>query len=196
MSVLSYSAAVLCGGHSSRMGRDKALLPAPASGAPLLLHQLATLARLTPSPAARLVGARTAQNLPALPADVLRLDDDGTAGPLGALVNLLTHAPTPHVLVVPVDAPFLDASTLNTILEAAAAHPGRPVAAVCATGLQPLVAVYPRTVLPVLRDALAAGQLGLRRLLTGAAFSATLHPVPFPDDRPFANWNTPSDRIP
>ncbi len=192
MTPFTYTAAVLCGGHSRRMGTDKALLPAPGSRSPLLSHQLATLAALTPPPISRVVAARDAQHLPTVPADVTRLDDDGTAGPLGALVQLLQHATTDHVLVIPVDAPSLTHEILHALL-ARTTSPTRGVVARSVGGTQPLVALYPRSLLTPFRAALNMGRLSLRRLLAEPAVAAHLDLLDFPDERPFANWNHPGD---
>ncbi|WP_221029535.1 NTP transferase domain-containing protein [Actomonas aquatica] len=191
----AYAAAVLCGGHSVRMGADKAHLPHPSSNLPLVLHQLSTLAALSPPPVALTAAARTDQSLPPLPAAVTRHDDDGTAGPLGALAPLLTDQPpaVSHVLVLPVDTPYLDAPTLQALV-AIAPSPDTSVVARSPAGLQPLVALYARAHAPAFADALAAGRLGLQRLLSSAPLANTVTTVPFADTTPFTNWNRPTDR--
>src|SRR5690606_4119732 len=71
-----YAATVLAGGRSTRMGQDKAGLSHPATGEPLLLHQLNLLRQLHPAPTHLAVSARHGQALPRLPADAQRIDDD------------------------------------------------------------------------------------------------------------------------
>lgn len=188
---LSYAAAVLCGGHSTRMGRDKAHLPAPGSSQPLLLRQLALLSHLQPAPATLFVSARTGQDLPALPANVTRIDDAGTHGPLGGLVALLEALTTPHLLVIPVDTPHLQASDLTALLQ----PPAHTTAWVAATpdGLHPLVALYPRTFATPFREALSVGYLGIRRLLTEAHLQPFVRTITFPKEETLANWNRPDD---
>ena len=193
---LRYTAAVLCGGHSTRMGTDKAWLPAPdsATNRPLLLRQLDLLGLLQPAPAERLVSARSGQPLPPLPATVGRLDDPGTHGPLGGLVNLLRHLSTPHLLVIPVDTPHLDPRSLQRLLDAARKCPDRSFVARSPHGVEPLVALYARSLAPLFAQAVADRHLGLRRLLTSATVGPHLDQVDFPTPDAFTNWNTPDDR--
>ncbi len=188
---LSYAAAVLCGGHSTRMGRDKAHLPAPGSSQPLLLRQLALLSHLQPAPATRFVSARSGQDLPALPADVTRINDAGTHGPLGGLVALLEALTTDHLLVIPVDTPHLAASDLTAFLSPCDANSAR--VATTPDGLHPLVALYPRTFAHPFRAALSAGHLGIRRRLSEADLHPFLQPITFPNQAVLTNWNRPDD---
>ena len=188
-----FTAAVLAGGHSSRMGTDKACLSHPDDGRSLLDHQFATLAQLLPAPFERIAAARTGQILPPLPADVIRRDDDGTCGPLGAIAGLLPHLHTPGLLVVPVDAPVLDVETLQR-LTTAFTNPNRSVVALTADGTQPLFAIYAQRLSGAFATALTERRLGLRRFLASAPVAASVDFISFQDPRPFTNWNTPEDR--
>ena len=177
--------ALLAGGHSRRMGRDKAALPHPAGGT-LLSRQLALLDAL--APAQRLLSLRAAQPAPAgLPPAWHVVRDDGTSGPLGGLVAALRACLAPPLLVLAVDLPFIDLATLNQLLTAAS-----PAGLVPTTphGCEPLAALYPRTFLAVAEAALAAGDLRLQNLV------APLPAWPAPDPSRFTNWNTPADLPP
>ena len=188
-----FTAAVLAGGHSSRMGSDKAHLSHPEDGRSLLDHQFATLAQLQPPPVERIVAARVGQILPPFPADVIRRDDDGASGPLGAIARLLLRVTTPGLLVVPVDAPFIDEPTLRR-LTAAFTDPSRSVVATSSDGVQPMFALYSQALAAAFAEALASGRLGMRRLIENTAVSASIDFIAFEDAGPFTNWNSPDDR--
>jgi molybdopterin-guanine dinucleotide biosynthesis protein A len=182
----SFSAAVLAGGHSRRMGTDKAHLPHPRSGRPLLLHQLELLASLNPTQ--RLVSARHDQELPDLPDDVIRVDDDGTAGPLAGIITALEACTTSHLLIIPVDLPNLTVDVLQTLLDAI--RPGHGVYAVSPNGPEPLLAVIPDNLLSKLGTALTRGNNAPHRLWQ-ASLANYMRPVTFSTRTPFHNWNTP-----
>jgi len=185
---VSIAAVVLAGGHSVRMGSDKAALPHPQSGVPLIRHQLDLLRGL--KPAQLLVSARFEQTLPALPSDVARVNDDGQAGPLGGLCAAFNAVSTTHLLVVAVDLPDLTLAPLRRLLDSVAL--GLGAVAATGTGLEPLIAVYPREIYPYFATALAAQHLGLRLLLQTPKIQAQVKTITFDPPPPaFHNWNTP-----
>jgi molybdopterin-guanine dinucleotide biosynthesis protein A len=148
---------VLAGGRSSRMGRDKALID--FEGQPLLLRVAARLALvaapvlLAPGTPGRLgpVGYREVE------------DAAAGCGPLGGLVAGLEASPHELTAVVAGDMPYISAELLNLL---AALRQGEDaIVPVGTTGLEPLHAVYATSALPKMREALAAGRLGLRQLL-------------------------------
>lgn len=170
------------------MGTDKATLPHPVTGAPLLLHQLDLLRSL--APAELLVSSRTGQSLPPLPAHVTRIDDDGESGPLGGIIATLNSISSTHLLVIAVDLPDLDLAPLNRLRATLTADTG----AIASTpdGLEPLIAIYPRRILPELIRAQSENRLGLRRLLKESPLLALIPSVSFdPAPASFRNWNTP-----
>jgi molybdopterin-guanine dinucleotide biosynthesis protein A len=185
---ISLAAAVLTGGQSVRMGTDKANLPHPITGAPLLLRQLDLLRSL--APAELLVSARSGQSIPLLPADVTRVNDDGTSGPLGGIVATLRAISSTHLLVIAVDLPDLNRIPLDRLRVTLTADTG----AIASTpdGLEPLIAIYPRQILPELTRAQLENRLSLSRLLKEPFLSTLMPSVPF-DPAPivFRNWNTP-----
>lgn len=148
---------VLCGGSSSRMGRDKALIE--VRGRALVdviaerLDEVADPVLLAPGRTGRL-GRRGRPEV----ADVV---PDG--GPLAAIVAALEASPHLLVAVVAVDMPHANPSVLKLLAEL---HDGEDVVVpLTATGREPLHAVYARAALPALRGALDAGRLGMRAVL-------------------------------
>ena len=166
--------ALLAGGRSRRMGRDKALLPV---GEGTLLDHM--LARLRTLPLAEVVVCRDA---PGCLADALP-----GLGPLGALHSLSLHYPGSTLLLVPVDMPLLGAATLEALLDGVdhlprhyTDHP-----------LPLCLSLTPRAVAAIAaRAAPEAGDRSLAGLLRELGATA----LPLPEDRgEFANLNHPDD---
>ncbi|MCU0793900.1 MAG: NTP transferase domain-containing protein [Opitutaceae bacterium] len=197
-----YAAVLLAGGRSSRMGRDKALLPHPASGLTLIRHQLDNLVSAGAAPV--LLSLRSGQeDYTAIPASIPRVRDCGSTGPLGALAaafaTLLAapNPPPPHLLVLAVDMPWIDARTLRSLLDRGS--PGLGVAPhdPRSKRFEPLCAVYPLTPLfhRAILTALDQGLLSLQTLLTSAIEHGWMTPYQINDSEltAFQNWNRPDD---
>lgn len=182
-----YAVVVLAGGRSRRMGRDKATLPHPRDGRPLLLRQCTLVANLSPAPTQLLVSLRCDQPAPIdLPPGWQVVRDDGKAGPLGGIVAALRACNAPRLLVVAVDLPGLDGATLQTLLTFS---PSTGVVPHTHEGIEPLAAIYPRSSLPAAEAAIQAGHLRLRDFVARPEF--IVWPAPNPDC--FRNWNCPAD---
>lgn len=141
---------VVAGGHSRRMGSDKALLP--WQGATLLDHALTRLqavcreVRVLSGPEPRYADRGR-------PVDVDALAE---AGPLAGLATALAVAGPRPVLLLGVDMPFVTPGLLSHVRDALAGWD----AAVPLTdgGPEPLCAAYGSACLDPVREALAAGQ--------------------------------------
>src|SRR6478735_7306580 len=94
-----FAAALIAGGQSRRMGRDKAWLD--WRGEPLWQFQLRKLAELQPD--ALIISCREAQRLEP-PSAVVLHDPPDNQGPLPALARCLEHARLP-LLALAVDMP-------------------------------------------------------------------------------------------
>lgn len=186
------TAAVLAGGRSTRMGRDKARLPVSSHGS-LLERQIAVLQQAL-HPVEVLVSCRPTQRL-SLPRGVVAVFDEGNAGPLGGLVEVLRVARAEAVFVLGVDLGRILAATVRRI--AARAEPARGAGVVpLLDGPEPLAAVWPRTLLGAAERRLAAGQdLSLRGLVREGFAAGRLRPWAVADSErsQFANWNRPVD---
>ncbi len=194
------NAFVLAGGQSTRMGRDKAMLP--LGGRPLIEHALDKLRALGFSP--RIVGSRS--DLAAFAAVVP--DRHPQAGPLGGIEAALAASDTEQNFFLPVDLPWLPLEFLRWMIdrangtEALATIPrlqGRP---------QPLCAVYGKALLPYAQAALVADDAKVMRAVERAANATGLRidsfdvetvaaaqswEQPLPLRRWFENINTPAD---
>jgi len=131
---LPISGYVLAGGRSSRMGRDKCLLP--LAGKPLIHHAVAKLRSVCAD--AHILGSNSAlaDYAPLVP------DIHPGCGPISGIEAALAHSPHDWVLIIPVDVPFLPAAVLQswaaaiavpeqTIRVAMFAVDGRPQPAIC-----------------------------------------------------------------
>jgi molybdopterin-guanine dinucleotide biosynthesis protein A len=180
------SAALLTGGASSRMGRDKAHLE--IDGVPFasrISHLLAALFEDV-----LIVGGRP----PATACGRRVADPEGPQCALRGVASALAAASCERVLVVATDLPLLSADVLLALVawpEADAVVPRT------ASGLQPLCALYRREpVLAVARARLADGRLALRGLLDAIEI-ATLEEADLaradPEGTALLNVNTPED---
>lgn len=156
MTPLAWSAAVLTGGASRRMGSDKALLP--VGGVPLALRVAGALRQAGASEVLAIGG--DLERLAGAGLDA-RPDPHQGAGPLGGVVVALAEALHPVVVVVACDLPALDAATIAAVLaglgdaDVAFAHTDRR---------EPLCAAWRRDVAgPVLSASFASGERAVHR---------------------------------
>jgi len=141
----AFSALLLAGGRSRRMGRDKAALP--WQGRTLLEHMSRLLVaagaarvwRSGPYAGANGLGACRAYGIESdlqpifHKSDRLLADIEPELGPVGGLLSLAGKAPDGLYLVVPVDMPLLDGALLHRLLEALV-DADRTVGSVCFDG--------------------------------------------------------------
>ena len=188
MSTPDFSAALLVGGHSRRMGRDKALLPHPAGGL-FWQRQLAVLEALRPREILWSGPAR-----PGRPETVRELlDRELDAGPLGGIVTCLEAMRTEVLLVLAVDLVQITSALLQRLLGQSTPACG---AVVTLDSLyEPLAAVYPRAIQPLAAEHVAARRLALQDLLRAAEDRGLMRSIPFGanEREQFRNFNEPGD---
>jgi molybdenum cofactor guanylyltransferase len=181
--------AVLAGGASRRMGRDKATLP--VGGVELASLALAAAALVADPVVLVAPEGHPARRLAA------RVVTDPGEGPLAALVAALAALDAEHVLVLAGDHPGLRVELLAHLVELAAGAE----AVACRRGprLEPLVAVYRRDPTLAAARAMLAGPAGGRSLL---GLLAGLRTVVVeeprwraldPDGRSFVDLDDPAD---
>lgn len=164
------------------MGRDKALVP--VHGAPMVMHVVSALRSAGCDPVQAIGG-----DAPALAALGLDVVGDGHPGegPLGGVITALAASAdsTVAVVVVACDLPHLTEHTLQAVM---AALGDADVAVARTDRLQPMCAVWRRTVLQPLRDAFDAGERRVESVLSSLKF------VEVPVNRQdLGNVNTPGD---
>ena len=168
---------VLAGGHSSRMGRDKAFLD--LAGKPLILHAVVKLRRVC-------IDVNVLGSNPALDAYApLVRDVHPDCGPMGGMEAALLHSRRDWNLFLPVDVPFLPTAYLSGWVMHAVhrrdgvirrLHQGFEMPGVHALvwmfrvdGVpQPTVALVHREVRPFLTEALERGEYKLFPVLEKA----------------------------
>lgn len=190
----AFSAVLLAGGASRRMGVDKALLPAPGGHAPsqpvlMWQRQFQVLQALEPAEIF-LSGPRR----PGFPEAVRCIADRlPSRGPLGGLATCLDRITTPWLLVLAIDLPFMESAFLFRVLEAC--KPGRGAVPRRPACYEPLAAVYPRAAAETANAALNVGQFRLQDLVERLVGASLVEPYPLrsSDLRLFRNWNTIHD---
>ena len=158
---MSMAGLILCGGQSTRMGRDKATLPLFGE------TMLQRMVRILQSACTEvLIVAANAQNLPSLPDEVLVVrDGHPQRGPLQGLCDGMGALPedATGTFVCGCDLPLLQPAFVQELT----ARLGDHEIAVPSDdrGVHPLAAVYRRSVLPTIETLLAGGQRRMSDLL-------------------------------
>jgi len=174
---------LLAGGQSSRMGRDKALLP---FGSMTLAGHIATQIREAAGNVTLIGPPERYAHLgfPVIP------DAIPGCGPLGGLLTALRSTAADWNLIVACDMPHLTAPFLVRLFEAAAEGSNPDCVVAESEGRRhPLCAVYHRRVLPAAESAIN------RKLFKMHDFIATLRTEAWPvlDPALLRNVNTPAD---
>lgn len=184
-----FTACVLAGGLSRRMGRDKASVAFGQST--LLEHQIATLRQLQPDQL--LVATRPGVDYGATRSTTV-CDRYPGCGPMGGIEAALAHSSHPATLILAVDLPDMPASFLRHLLHCAATRGGGVVPR-NGNYWEPLAAVYPRSLLPALQQSLQNKSYALQAFLDEAAAQGQIeaYRVPRADRALFRNINFPQD---
>ncbi len=182
---------VLVGGRSSRMGRDKALLP--FRNRPLSIHQARKLVFVCGR--AALVGKDPAP-FAGFPYPFVIDGSVSHASALGVLAAL-SWSPEDLNLVIATDTPRLSEAFLASLLELAALTSAPVVIPTVAGRPQPLSGVWRKSALPALLPRVSDGEFALVRLATaaGGVVLTEEETADLPDSGPehFLNVNTPED---
>ena len=146
-----FTAVILTGGKSSRMGRPKALLP--FGNQPLIEH---LVRRLEQEFKRIVVVAAPDQELPPLAAKVVR-DVIAYQGPVGGIYYGLKATSGTGAFVTSCDAPFLNLPLISFLTSQISNHD--VVVPYWQDRFQPLHAVYRKSVVPLLEEQLERGEL-------------------------------------
>ena len=184
----SFSALLLAGGKSTRLGRDKAFLK--IGGVPLWQRQLHTLRQLTPDELF-LAGPRTAEWMSAC--DEIVTDARAHAGPLAGLVAGLRRCHSAALLTLAIDLPQMTATYLRHLVDACALDSG--IVPTREGRLEPLAAIYPVTSLGLAEELLLGQNYSLQEFGRRCLAEGLLRPRPIAlnEEVLFFNLNTPAD---
>lgn len=180
--------AILAGGRSRRLGRDKRLL---SLGGERVIGRI--LRALQPVCAQRMIIAGDPAAFAAFGVEVHpdRVPDQGA---LGGILTALTHSRHPHTFCIACDMPFPVSALIGLLGERAAGVD--LVVPRTARGVEPLCAVYARNCLGPIQALLAAGERRVDRLVAAVRVrfveEAELRRLD-PDLRSLVNVNTAED---
>lgn len=153
------AAFVLAGGHSSRMGADKALVE--LAGEPLLVRALAILRDAGFQPA--IAGARSA-----LGGFAPVIADNGS-GPLAGVCAALATTASSHAVFLAVDQPFVPPSLVRTLLQEGRITGAAAVLPSSAGFVESFPVALHRDLLPLLLAALQGSDRGCYRAFVRTA---------------------------
>ncbi len=184
------SAAILAGGRSRRMGRDKALIE--IGGRPMLARVIEGIRPLFDDIAviggdSRRYGSFGVQ---------VRGDIRPGCGSLGGIYTALATAASPVVFCAACDMPFLSPDLVAFLLGVMKESECQAVLPSINGEREPLCAVYSRSILPVIERDLDAGVLRIKNTLSSLRVRTVeadeMRPYD-PELRTFFNINTPED---
>jgi molybdopterin-guanine dinucleotide biosynthesis protein A len=182
---MSFSAVILAGGKSSRMGRDKAFLE--TDGQTLLARQVKIVQDA--GAAEVFISGRVGVDysgfgLPVLP------DLFPAAGPLAGIHAALAAAKLPLVLVLAVDLVHMNGALLGELVQAGTGLVPRVFGRI-----EPVAAVYPRAGLTIAKRMLEEKRLAVRDFAHACVKTGLASFVDFPDSAGwlFKNLNSPTD---
>lgn len=191
--IFPVSALILAGGRSTRMGRDKALLPHPEQREiTFVVHLIVQLSRYCQEVLLVARNAEQAQEYAPHVSVPIITDLTPDIGPLMGIYSGLRAIHTSHALVTAVDMPFIQPQMIAFLLSQP--RDESLIVPIVNDNPQVLFAVYPRAVLPIMAERLQAGLRGPRALLSAVPVRTIaeeqLRRVD-PQLRSFVNINTP-----
>ena len=183
---MNFSAVLLAGGRSSRMGLDKSGLA--WDGVTLLTHQARTL-RLAGAQQLLLSGRR--EQALQLEGFALVTDSESGAGPAAALADAWRETHAQVLLVLAVDLPRMPVEYLRE-LALGAWQQERSVVPVLGGRYEPLAAAWHRSCMPEFFGAAGRSLQGICSILA-AGDLLTVRQVSDGEAQLFENLNTPAD---
>jgi molybdopterin-guanine dinucleotide biosynthesis protein A len=185
--LMPMSVAILCGGESRRMGRQKAFLP--YAGTTLIEHRYDQMKTLF---AEVMLVANDPEIYSHITDDVVK-DIIPHRGPLVGILSALLVAAHERVFVIACDMPLVDAQLIKEMT--AAAKDTDVLVASHEEGVEPLLGVYSKKCVKPLEEAIFVGILKVTDFLGGIA--AKLYKIDvdrFNGNLPVVfNVNTPTD---
>jgi molybdopterin-guanine dinucleotide biosynthesis protein A len=179
------SAAILVGGLSKRLGRDKVLLE--FDGQPLIHRSVTLLSSLFEN--VLVIG----HHRPEFDDLGIRVIEDivPEKGALGGLYTAVENSTTSAVFVMAADMPFVTRPVIDKVLQllgqADAVIPRGP------RGFEPLCALYSKSCATPMKDAIEGGTFKIMAALEGLNIVTPEITVANGEQDPFANINYPED---
>lgn len=195
-STTSFAVALMAGGRSSRMGRDKARLE-DGDGREWWRGRLELLWSAAAGGAGwsgeTLISCREDQDFFVAEGARRVCDVWPGAGPLGGIVGCLEAMKSDLLLVMAVDMPLMNREVLTALLVGAADGSGRG-AVFCRNGFfEPLAAVYPKNMAAAGRRRVEAGQGAMKDWILESADRMNVLELPEKWVPAFRNVNDPGE---
>ena len=181
-----YEAAILAGGKSSRMGKDKALLPFGGYTS-LARYQYEKLKRVFPN-----VYISSKAGKFDFQADIVEDGDSELYSPLIALHTLLAHIEGEALFVIAVDMPFVGSAAIEELRRLFEKREGLEAAMLAGpNGREPLCAIYAKSALSEIRKRISRGNHRLNSLIDALEHEELACNEP----ETLCNLNHPSDYL-
>ena len=179
---LSKVAVIIAGGKSSRMKRDKALLPF-GEYSTLTEYQYRRLSALFDEV---YISAKSNKFKFSM-----RLIEDRypLSSPLVAIASIFETLEVDEVFILSVDVPFISDKIIKRLYSESELSTADVIVAKSKNGVEPLCAIYRKTALPLAQSFLSQEKHRLQSFLGGLTCSI----VEFEDERAFSNLNHPQD---
>jgi len=177
---------ILAGGESRRMGVDKAFMT--VAGIPLIEHVLRALGPVVHK---IIIVTNSPERYGAYNVSLVADQLEGR-GPLMGIYSGLSSSESEYNVVVACDMPFLNAGLLSYQLELAPGHDA--VVPAFAELIEPLHAVYSKSLLPLIEERIQEGGRQIRSIFNRANIRyVTIKEIDRfdPERRSFINLNTP-----
>lgn len=172
-------AVLFAGGQSSRMGKDKTLLPFAGYGS-LSEFQYIRLSKLF-----KKVYISAKANKFDFQAELIE-DRYEVSSPLAGIISVFETLDADEVFVLSVDAPFVDKKVIETLMQ----HRGHDaIIASTAGGKQPLCGIYRRSILPMAQENFKAEDHRIGNLLNRVDTKFVF----FEEEAAFSNLNHPHE---
>jgi len=185
---MNFSAVILAGGKSSRMGRDKAFLK--TGGQTLLARQIQLAHEL--GAAEIFISGRADADYSTFDCPILK-DKFQNAGPLAGIESALDSILTPLLLVLAVDLPEMTTEFLRRLSAGCSETCG--AIPKLAGHVEPLAAFYPKATQSLAAASLERKSFAVKDFAEQCVQSGLARFVDLPssETKYFANWNLPAD---
>ena len=176
---------ILAGGKSSRMGKDKGLIP--IFGKPMVKHLLDKIEDLGIE--ASIISSNPEYQIFKKP---VYQDVVPNIGPLGGLLTSLSFAKKRKILILSCDTPLIPIIALQKLLE------NTQEAEICITeaegNLNPLFGIYPKSILSKVRNQIEKGDLKMKNFIFDNPHTIlNMDYIATQDSLSFTNFNTVQD---
>ena len=177
--MLKIPCVLFAGGKSRRMGKDKALLD--FGGKPLALYQFERLKNIFEN-----VVISTKEEKFPFQAPLI-LDSSKIYAPTPALLDIFNFYE--EFFALSVDTPFIEKNIIEKIVKKALDNPTKNAIIAKTKKAHPLIGVYRKSIVPILKEEIAKGNYKLNAILQ----RADTEYVAFEEDDRFLNLNYPDE---